>query len=65
MMKGISCLLLAAALLLAGCAKRQDNGLSCTSVDCRPQSGAHQLVIWWQPDLRNGVADFTQVSVNE
>lgn len=64
-MKKASFVLLCLALLLTGCAKRQDNGLSCTSVDCRPQSASHQLVIWWQPELRNGVADFTQVTVNE
>ena len=64
-MKKASFVLLGLALLLTGCAKRQDNGLTCTSVDCRPQSGLHQLVIWWQPELRNGVADFTQVTVNE
>ncbi|EHT98042.1 HrpT family protein [Pantoea stewartii subsp. stewartii DC283] len=39
--------------------------MSCTSSDCRPQSSPHQLVIWWQPDLRNNAADYTQVSVNE
>lgn len=64
-MKKASFVLLGLALLLTGCAKRQDNGLSCTSVDCRLQSASHQLVIWWQPELRNGVADFTQVTVNE
>lgn len=64
-MKKAPFILLGLALLLAGCAKRQDNGLTCTSVDCRPQSASHQLVIWWQPELRNGVADFTQVTVNE
>lgn len=64
-MKKAPFILLGLALLLAGCAKRQDNGLTCSSVDCRPQSASHQLVIWWQPELRNGVADFTQVTVNE
>ncbi|WP_370417173.1 HrpT family type III secretion system protein (plasmid) [Pantoea vagans] len=64
-MKKASFVLLGLALMLTGCAKRQDNGLACTSVDCRPKSGSHQLVIWWQPELRNGVADFTQVTVNE
>lgn len=57
--------LFAATLLLTACAKPQDNSLECTSVDCRPQSATHQLVIWWQPDLRNGPADYTRVSVNE
>lgn len=64
-MKKAPFILLGLALLLTGCAKRNDNGLTCTSVGCRPQSGSHQLVIWWQPELRNGVADFTQVTVNE
>jgi len=64
-MKKAPFILLGLALLLTGCAKRHDNGLTCTSMDCRPQSGSHQLVIWWQPELRNGVADFTQVTVNE
>ena len=64
-MKKAPFILLGLALLLAGCAKRQNNGLTCTSVDCRAQSASHQLVIWWQPELRNGVADFTQVTVNE
>jgi hypothetical protein len=65
MMKPVSCLLLVAALLMAGCATQQDKGLSCTAVDCRPQSSPNQLVIWWQPELRNSAADFNQVSVNE
>ncbi|ADP11388.1 MULTISPECIES: HrpT family type III secretion system protein [Erwinia] len=64
-MKSASCLLLASTLLLTACAGRHDNGLECTSVDCRPQSQARQLVIWWQPGLRNGPADYTRVSVNE
>ncbi|UYK99752.1 MULTISPECIES: HrpT family type III secretion system protein [Pantoea] len=65
MLKSSAYLLLVTAFLLAGCASRQDKGLSCTSSDCRPQSSPHQLVIWWQPDLRNNAADYTQVSVNE
>ncbi|GEM_PF-1917710 len=65
MMKLVSCLLLVASLLMAGCATQQNKGLSCTAVDCRPQSSPNQLVIWWQPELRNSAADFTQVSVNE
>lgn len=65
MMKPVSCLLLVAALLLAGCATQKGKELSCSAVDCRPQSNPNQLVIWWQPELRNTTADFTQVSVNE
>ncbi len=53
------------ALLLSGCAAQQNSALQCTQVSCRPQSAPHQLVIWWQPDLRNSAADFTRVTVND
>jgi len=49
------------ALLLNACAKPQ---AGCNSVSCRPQSDVHKLTIWWQPELRNGPYDFTQVPVN-
>ncbi|WJV60701.1 HrpT family type III secretion system protein [Pectobacteriaceae bacterium CE70] len=55
-------LLLSGALLLSACSSVTPQE-SCTSVACRPQPQARQLVIWWQPDLRTGASDFTQVSV--
>ncbi|MBP2169580.1 starvation-inducible outer membrane lipoprotein [Erwinia toletana] len=48
------------ATLLSACAKPP---AGCNSVSCRPQSDLHQLTIWWQPELRNGPYDFTQVPV--
>ncbi|MEN0616093.1 HrpT family type III secretion system protein [Klebsiella indica] len=57
--------LLGASMLLTACAGQHDNSLECTSAACRPQSAPHQLVIWWQPELRNGPADYTRVTVNE
>ena len=52
---------LLAALLLAACAPKKSP--VCASVECRPQSGDYSLTIWWQPDLRNGPTDYTQVQV--
>ncbi|MEH2921569.1 HrpT family type III secretion system protein [Samsonia erythrinae] len=52
------------ALLLSACnAPRQV--ANCESVSCRPQPEARQLIIWWQPDLRTGPADYSRVSVDE
>lgn len=50
------------ALLLSACAKQPPAG--CNDVSCRPQSDLHRLTIWWQPDLRNGPYDYTQVPVD-
>lgn len=58
-------MLLLALLLLSACTSRNTSNLSCTSVACRPQSGASQLVIWWPPELRNSAADYTRVTVNQ
>lgn len=49
------------ATLLSACAKKPQG---CASVSCRPQSDVHKLTIWWQPELRNGPYDFTQVPVD-
>lgn len=54
--------LLCFALLLSACATKMPPA-RCADVSCRPQPDDHQLVIWWQPDLRTGVADSTQVTL--
>lgn len=50
-------------VLLSACASKTQPG--CNQVSCRPQSDAQKMTIWWQPELRNGLYDFTQVSVNQ
>lgn len=48
-------------LLLSACARPP---AGCLDVSCRPPSDLHRLTIWWQPELRNGPYDYTQVSVD-
>nr|NMN91769.1 hypothetical protein [Brenneria salicis ATCC 15712 = DSM 30166]RBP65836.1 hypothetical protein DES54_104101 [Brenneria salicis ATCC 15712 = DSM 30166] len=55
---------LLAVMLLSACSSSRTVA-NCTSVTCRPQPDGRQLVIWWQPDLRNGPADFSRVPVND
>ncbi len=62
-MKQLNLLLTSVVLLLTGCSHTPV--FECRSVECRPQSDAHHLVIWWQPGLRNTSADSSVVSVNE
>ncbi|WP_304167586.1 HrpT family type III secretion system protein [Lonsdalea britannica] len=50
------------ALLLSACVAKTPPA-RCADVSCRPQPENHQLVIWWQPDLRTGIADSTQVAL--
>lgn len=50
------------ALLLSACTKKPPAG--CEDVSCRPASDLHRLTIWWQPELRNGPYDYTQVAVD-
>ncbi|OSN05758.1 type III secretion protein HrpT [Lonsdalea iberica] len=50
------------ALLLSACTAKTPPA-QCADVSCRPQPENHQLVIWWQADLRTGAADFTQVAL--
>lgn len=52
------------AVLLSACSAPHPVA-NCTSVTCRPQPDARQLVIWWSPDLRSGPADFSRVSVDD
>ena len=41
-------------LLLSGCANRS----GCSPQACkRPDSSDHELVIWWPPDMRQGLDD--------
>lgn len=54
-------LLAVAALLLSACARTP---AGCNEVSCRPPSDLHRLTIWWQPELRNGPYDYTQVAVD-
>ncbi|MFC3395518.1 HrpT family type III secretion system protein [Brenneria rubrifaciens] len=54
----------AAVLLLNACSSSRSVA-NCTSVKCRPQPEGRQLVIWWQPDLRLGNADFSKVNVDD
>ena len=54
-------LLAAAALMLSACARPQ---AGCNDVSCRPSSDLHKLTIWWQPQLRNGLNDYTQIAVD-
>lgn len=54
-------MLLAAALMLSACARPQ---AGCNDVSCRPSSDLHKLTIWWQPQLRNGPNDYTQIAVD-
>jgi len=54
-------LLAVAALMLSACARPN---VGCTEVSCRPSSDLHNLTIWWQPQLRNGPDDYTQVAVD-
>lgn len=54
-------LLAAAALMLSACARPQ---AGCNDVSCRPSSELHKLTIWWQPQLRNGPNDYTQIAVD-
>ncbi|XDK48398.1 HrpT family type III secretion system protein [Kosakonia cowanii] len=54
-------LLAAAALMLSACARPQ---AGCNDVSCRPSSDLHKLTIWWQPQLRNGPNDYTQIAVD-
>jgi len=54
-------LLAAAALMLSACARPQAGG---NDVSCRPSSDLHKLTIWWQPQLRNGPNDYTQIAVD-
>ncbi|ORM64370.1 type III secretion protein HrpT [Mixta gaviniae] len=49
-------------LLLSACAPKAPPG--CQDMRCRPQSNLQQLTIWWQPELRNGPYDYTQVQVH-
>ncbi|MGM3175386.1 HrpT family type III secretion system protein [Dickeya lacustris] len=55
--------LLCATLLLSACSTRAPSSSVCSSASCRPEPQPRQLVIWWQADLRPGIADFTQVAV--
>ncbi|WP_413556081.1 MULTISPECIES: HrpT family type III secretion system protein [unclassified Brenneria] len=57
-------LLTLAVLFLCACSSSRQTA-NCTSVACRPQSDDRQLVIWWQPALRTGPADFSRVSVDD
>ncbi|MBJ7220883.1 MULTISPECIES: HrpT family type III secretion system protein [unclassified Brenneria] len=57
-------LLIATALLLSACSAPR-SVVNCTSVTCRPQPDDRQLIIWWQPDLRSGPADYSRVSLDE
>lgn len=50
-----------AALLLSACAPKTTG---CLEMSCRPTSDLHRLTIWWQPELRNGPLDYTQVPVD-
>lgn len=50
------------ALLLSACAPKAPPG--CQDMRCRPQSDLQYLTIWWQPELRNGPYDYTQVQVH-
>ncbi|QTF08192.1 type III secretion protein HrpT [Brenneria izadpanahii] len=59
-----ACLLILAVLLLSACSTSRQTA-NCTSVSCRPQPDARQLVIWWHPDLRTGQADYSKVTINE
>ncbi|PKX82493.1 type III secretion protein HrpT [Pectobacterium peruviense] len=52
------------AFLLSACNSPRQVA-NCASVTCRPQPETRQLIIWWQPDLRNGPADYSRVSVDE
>lgn len=54
-------LLAAVALMLSACARPQ---AGCNDVSCRPSSDLHKLTIWWQPQLRNGPNDYTQIAVD-
>ncbi|UQY46049.1 HrpT family type III secretion system protein [Mixta hanseatica] len=49
-------------LLLNACAPKAPPG--CQEMSCRPQSDLQHLTIWWQPELRNGPYDYTQVQVH-
>ncbi|WP_113626125.1 HrpT family type III secretion system protein [Pectobacterium peruviense] len=63
-MKHKTWLVVLIAFLLSACnSPRQVT--NCASVTCRPQPETRQLIIWWQPDLRNGPADYSRVSVDE
>ena len=47
---------LTALALLTGCSTFADKG--CRAEACkRPDSGPAQLVIWWPPDMRQGLDD--------
>ncbi|YCI79846.1 type III secretion protein HrpT [Enterobacteriaceae bacterium] len=54
-------MLTAVTLLLSACAKPTTG---CLDVSCRPSSDLHRLTIWWQPEMRNGPYDYTQVPVD-
>ncbi|KIS45841.1 HrpT family type III secretion system protein [Kosakonia radicincitans] len=47
--------------LLSHCSSYHGNG--CGSVQCRPLSDSHHLVIWWPSDMRNGSQDYSLVPV--
>lgn len=50
------------SLLLSACAPKAPPG--CQDMRCRPQSDLQHLTIWWQPELRNGPYDYTQVQIH-
>ncbi|SEI56971.1 MULTISPECIES: HrpT family type III secretion system protein [unclassified Pseudomonas] len=65
-LRGFLILFLAFATL-AGCASRGCSGYACK----RPDSNDRELVIWWPPDMRQGIderdheLDFTVVPLKD